>query len=107
MKNFSLLIILFSLLLSWTANANSSFRLKNGQLLSIGSSKSEIISLAGTPLYSDVEKIAVDNGQGVNPIKREILTYELKGSIGGLYLVVITVENNKVVSIISKQKNRI
>jgi len=105
MKKFSL-IILFSIL-TFTLNVNANFRLKNGQLLTVGSSKSEIISLAGSPLYQDLEKIAVDNGRGDEPIKREVLTYKLKGSIGGLYLVVITVENNKVVSISSKQENRI
>lgn len=105
MKNFSHVILFCILTFSLTANA--SFRLKNGKLLTIGSSKSEIILLAGSPLYQDLEKIAVDNGQGNNPIKREVLTYKLKGSIGGLYLVVITVENNKVVSISSKQENRI
>jgi len=105
MRIFSYIIIL--LIIIFSCDVNASFRLKNGKLLSVGSSKSEIISLVGSPLYKDVEQIAIDNGTGNNPIKREIFTYQLKGSIGGLYLVVITVENNKVVSISSKQENRI
>jgi hypothetical protein len=89
------------------ANAKSSFRLENGKLLSVGNSKSEIISLVGVPVYQDVEKVAIDNGQEGNPVKREVLMYKLEGSIGGIYLVVITIENNKVVSIASKQEDRI
>ena len=105
MKTFNYAVLL--LIIIFSCDVNASFRLKNGKLISVGSSKSEIISLVGSPLSKDVEQIAIDNGTVDNPIKREILTYQLKGSIGGLYLVVITVENNKVVSISSKQENRI
>jgi len=98
-----LLVLLFSL----GVQAKSSFRLENGNLLSVGKSKSEIIMLVGTPIYQDVEKIAIDNGVGGGSVKREVLTYKLKGSIGGVYLVIVTVENNKVVSIESKQEKRI
>ena len=107
MNKLSLSIILFTLLFTLNANAKSSFRLENGKLLSVGNSKSEIISLVGLPVYQDVEKVAIDNGQEGNPVKREVLMYKLKGSIGGIYLVVITIENNKVVSIASKQEDRI
>ncbi len=107
MNKLSLSIILFTLLFTLNANAKSSFRLENGKLLSVGNSKSEIISLVGVPVYQDVEKVAIDNGQEGNPVKREVLMYKLKGSIGGIYLVVITIENNKVVSIASKQEDRI
>jgi len=98
-----LLVLLFSL----GVQAKSSFRLDNGNLLSVGKSKSEIIMLVGVPIYEDVEQIAIDSGVGDSSVKREILTYKLKGSIGGFYLVVVTVENNKVVYIESKQYNRI
>lgn len=107
MNKLSLSIILFTLLFTLNANAKSSFRLENGKLLSVGNSKSEIISLVGVPVYQDVEKVAIDNGQEGNPVKREVLMYKLKGSIGGIYLVVITIENSKVVSIASKQEDRI
>jgi hypothetical protein len=107
MKKLSFSILILSLFLSMVVNAKSSFRLENGKLLSIGQSKSEIFALAGAPVFKDVEKVAIDKGQKRNPIKREVLTYKLRGSIGGLYLVVLTIENNKVVSIMSKQENRI
>lgn len=107
MSKLSLSILLFTLLFTLNANAKSSFRLENGKLLSVGNSKSEIISLVGVPVYQDVEKVAIDNGQGGNPVKREVLMYKLKGSIGGIYLVVVTIENSKVVSIASKQEDRI
>jgi len=107
MKKISLSILLFALLFSLTASAKNSFRLENGKLLSLGKSKSEIVSLAGAPIYQDVERVAIDNGHEANLVKREVLMYKLKGSIGGLYLVVITIENNKVVLITSKQEERI
>ena len=107
MRKFSFSILLLTLLLSFAANAKSSFRLESGKNLRLGQSKFEVIALAGVPLYQDVERLAVDIGQGANPVKREILMYKVKGSIGGLYLVALTIENNKVVSISSKQEDRI
>ena len=107
MNKLGLSIILFTLLFTLNANAKSSFRLENGKLLSVGNSKSEIISLVGVPVYQDVEKVAIDTGQEGNPVKREVLMYKLKGSIGGIYLVVVTIENSRVVSIASKQEDRI
>jgi len=107
MKKFSLSILLLALFFTLAANAKNSFRLENGKILSVGKSKSEVMALAGSPINRDVERVAVDNGQGNHSVKREVLMYKLKGSIGGLYLVVVTVENNKVVSITSKQEDRI
>lgn len=107
MKKLSFSIIVLTLVFSFSVNAKGSFRLESGKLLSIGNSKSEIIALVGAPIYEDVETVAVDNGQEGTPVKREVLTYKLNGSIGGLYLVVVTVENSKVVSISSKQQQRI
>lgn len=100
-------IILLTLLLTFNANAKSSFRLDNGKLLSVGQSKSELIALAGVPIYQDVENVAIDNSQQANPIKREVWMYKLEGSIGGLYYVEVSIENNKVVLITSKQEDRI
>ena len=100
-------IILLTLLLTFNANAKSSIRLDNGKLLSVGQSKSELIALAGVPIYQDVESVAIDNGQQANPIKREVWMYKLEGSIGGLYYVEVSIENNKVVLITSKQEDRI
>jgi len=106
MNNIIIVLYISTFFLAMNSFA-SSFRPTNGKLISIGDHKSEIIALVGMPLFKDVEKIAIDKGLQTNPIKREVLTYKLKGSIGGSYLVVITVENNIVVSISSKQDNRI
>lgn len=107
MKKCSLSILLLALFFSLAVHAKNSFRLESGKILSVGKSKSEIIALAGAPMYQDVEQVAIDNGQVGKSVKREVLMYKLKGSIGGLYLVVVTVENNNVVSISSKQEDRI
>lgn len=99
---------LFSVLLAaaCSAHANGSFRLPNGKLIQEGKSKQEIIYIAGAPMYSEVETIAVDEGDGGTPIKREILTYRLPSSLGGMSLVVVTIENNEVVAVESKQERR-
>jgi len=102
-----LILLLLSLFFTFNANAKSSFRLDNGKLLSVGQSKSEIIALAGVPIYQDVESEAIDNGQQTKPVKRELWIYKLEGSIGGLYYVEVSIENNEVVLITSKQENRI
>lgn len=107
MNSVKLLILLSLLSFGLAANASGSFRLNSGKMISTGQSKAEVIALAGTPLYQDSETIAIDQGGTSTPIKREILTYKLRGSIGGDYLVVITLENNSAVSITSKQFSRL
>lgn len=107
MKKLSFSILLLSLIFSFTANARDSFRLDNGKMITVGKKKYEIIELVGTPLSQSVVQVAVDNGQGGNPIHREVLVYKLEGSVGGLYLVELTIENGKVVLITSTQAKRI
>lgn len=106
MKKYMLAVFVLGVSLALGAQASGSFRLESGRLISSGQSKSEVLMLAGEPLYQEVETIGVDQGNGSDPIKREVLTYKLNGSIGGEYLVVVTVENNEVVSITSKQASR-
>ncbi|MBL4834926.1 MAG: DUF2845 domain-containing protein [Pseudomonas sp.] len=98
--------LIVSLSVAFGAQAAGSFRLDSGRLISSGQSKSEVLVLAGEPLYQEVETIAVDQGGEGEPIKREVMTYKLNGSIGGEYVVVVTVENNEVVSVTSKQTDR-
>ena len=102
-------VTLFSILLAvaFSAHASGSLRLPNGKLIQEGKSKQEVLYLAGAPMYSEVQTIAVDEGNGGNPIKREILTYRLPSSLGGMSLVVVTIENNKVVGVESKPESRI
>ncbi|WP_022961088.1 hypothetical protein [Halopseudomonas pelagia] len=106
MNKLKIILLLSLMSCALVAQAAGSFRLMSGKLISSGQSKSEIIAVVGVPLYQDVETIGVDEGGGGHPIKREVLTYKLDGSIGGEYLVIITVENNTVVSITSKQTSR-
>lgn len=98
-------VVLLSVVLS--SYASGSFRLPDGKLIREGKSKSEVIAMAGPPMYQEAEIIAVDEGLEGNPVKREILTYRMAGDIGGMYLVVVTVENNEVVSVKSKQESRL
>lgn len=94
-------------MVSLTVQAGTSFRLDTGKLLKEGQTKPEVIALAGAPLSQEIETIAVDDGRGGDPVKRETLTYRLNGTIGGMYLVVVVVENGNVVSIWSRQEERI
>ena len=106
MKNLQVMLFGFLLAAAFSANADGSFRLQNGKLIQEGKSKQEIIYIAGAPMYSEVETIGIDDGSGGNPKKREILTYRLPAAIGGMSLVVVTIENNKVVSVESKPESR-
>ncbi|MBB3062333.1 hypothetical protein [Microbulbifer rhizosphaerae] len=107
MKKLKIALFGVIVAIAFSAHAKGSFRLPNGKLILEGKSKQEIIYIAGAPMYQEVETIAVDEGTGGTPIKREILTYRLPGSLGGMSLVVVTIENNKVVSVESKQESRI
>lgn len=107
MRNLKVTLFGVLLAVAFSAQANGSFRLPNGKLIQEGKSKQEIIYIAGAPMYSEVQTIAVDEGNGGNPIKREILTYRLPSSLGGMSLVVVTIENNKVVGVESKPESRI
>lgn len=106
MRTLSLTLFINLIAASFYAQADGSFRLPNGKLIQEGKSKQEIIYIAGDPVYSEVETLAVDEGGGGNPTKREVLTYRLPSSLGGMSLVIVTIENNKVVSIESKQESR-
>lgn len=101
-------VLMAALLLSTCVgvSADGSFRLENGKLIQAGASKQEVILIAGAPAYQEVETIAVDDGSAAAPVKREVLTYRLSNSAGSASLVVITVENNVVVSVQSKQGDR-
>lgn len=90
-----------------TANAKNSFRLSSGKIISVGQSIAEVYSLAGSPISRNVEKQAVATNSTSDPTKREILIYQLGGSFDNKFTVTITVENNKVISIYSKQLNRL
>ncbi|WP_286938216.1 MULTISPECIES: hypothetical protein [unclassified Pseudoalteromonas] len=107
MKKRIVLPLLLSLFISSFAFAQGSFRLKNGNLLSVGKTKSDIVALVGAPLYKDVLIEAVDIANGDKLVKTEEFTYKLKGSIGGMYIVLIRFENNIVTSISSKQVARL
>lgn len=107
MRRLKIISLLVFVVCSLSVNAAEGFRLINGKLISTGKSKPEIYSIAGAPLYHEVETIAVDEGRGEDPIKRELLTYRLPGAIGGMYLVIVTVENNTVVDVASKQEGRL
>ena len=106
MSKFSVILVLVLSYASFSAHADESFRLSSGKLIKVGNSKQEIISIAGDPIYEDIETVAVDNGTGNTPIKREILTFRLSSSLGGKSLVVVTIENSIATSVVSKQEKR-
>ncbi|XQF93554.1 hypothetical protein ACOBV9_06970 [Pseudoalteromonas espejiana] len=107
MKKLSIFTFLLFIFVSSTVFAKGSFRLDNGNLLSVGKTKSDIIATVGAPIYEDVLNEAVDIGNGDKLIKKEEFTYKLKGSIGGMYIVLIRFENNIVTDIKSKQVGRL
>jgi len=107
MKKLKLLALPICMLFIASAYAKDSFRMANGRLISTGQQKPEVIALAGLPISTEVETIAVDEGSGEEPVKREVLTYKLNSTVGGEYLVVVRIENNIVVSVSSTQMSRL
>ena len=107
MKIVNFFLIASFALLSFSSYADSSFRLKSGKLLSTGSSKSEVIVLVGAPIYEEEVTKSVDVGFKNKPVKVDILTYKLEGSIGNMYAVTLTIRNSKVISVESKQIGRL
>lgn len=89
------------------AHAAGGFRLANGKLIEVGQTRSAVLALAGKPLDRHVERTGIHAGRGRGSVKEEVLTFRLTGSIGGKYLVVVTVENNRVVAVRSKQMDRL
>lgn len=75
MKKRIVLPLFVSIFISSLAFAQGSFRLKNGNLLSVGKTKSDIVALVGAPLYKDVLNEAVDIGNGDKLVKTEEFTY--------------------------------
>lgn len=106
MRSFNAFFLTCLLFATSHAFAGSSFRLYSGKLIENGMRKSEVIAIAGKPLSEDIEVNAVDKGEGKTPVKKEVLTYQLKAAIGGLFLVELQVENNTIVNIESQQLNR-
>ncbi|WP_295507950.1 DUF2845 domain-containing protein [uncultured Pseudoalteromonas sp.] len=101
-KNLLLLCFLFCPLIVF---AGSSFRLSDGDLVLKDMSKIEVLDKLGTPLLKDVQSLGIDTGGNIKPGQKvETWSYNLKGSIGGEYLVSITFEGDRVVDITSVQK---
>ena len=100
----SLLVIVFSFSLS--SEAQESFRLSGGHLLKIGMTRIEVVSTVGEPLSKDIETHGISTEPAYTGKKIETWTYRLEGSIGGTYLVSLTLESGVVVAIYTKQQGR-
>ncbi len=96
------LVITFAANSAW---ASGSFRLDNGKLIYSGMSKTELMSVAGSPMSTEtIPKINKD-GEQVHS-DEQILIYKLQGSIGGEHLIEARVMNGKVVALDATQSNR-
>ncbi|WP_027670204.1 hypothetical protein [Rheinheimera baltica] len=103
---FSHSVIAVVLLVASQANA-CGFRLSDGKLLKCGMSRIELISLAGEPLFKDIETLGVGSGKPVKGETIETWSYRLTGDIGGDYLLSIMLTGGKVSAIHRKQQGRI
>ncbi|XQF89971.1 hypothetical protein ACOBV8_15435 [Pseudoalteromonas espejiana] len=81
MKKLSIFTFLLFIFVSSTVFAKGSFRLDNGNLLSVGKTKSDIIATVGAPIYEDVLNEAVDIGNGDKLIKKKSLPISSKGQL--------------------------
>lgn len=103
----TLMVLLTGLLMfsSFTVSA-CGFRLEDGHLLSCGMSRIELLDRAGEPISKDVEVHAVSIEPGQAGQRVETWSYILPGSIGGNYLVSITLVQGKITAIERQQQKR-
>lgn len=98
-----------------TADASDSFRLENGNLIRTGLTKLELLAIVGPPMTTEDVMQRVERPQNSTTqqiitshevLNEQRLTYQLAGSIGGDYLVEVTIRQGKVTAIHSVQLNR-
>lgn len=107
MKYISFILVLSFSLLSLQSHADGSFRLKSGKLISSGKSKAEVYELAGPPLFKSRDNKALNSRYKDKQTRVEVLTYKLRGSIGGMYMVSVSFHKGRVVAVESKQVGRL
>lgn len=105
MRNFILLLTGTLMVSSFSASA-CGFRIKDGKLLSCNMSRIELLDRAGEPLSKDVEVHAISIEPGQAGQRIETWSYILPGSIGGNYLVSITLVQGRITAIESRQQRR-
>ena len=98
-----------------TADASDSFRLENGNLIRTGLTKLELLAIVGPPMMTEDIMQRVERPQNSTTqqiitnhqvLDEQRLTYQLAGSIGGDYLVEVTIRQGKVTAVHSVQLNR-
>ena len=103
------LILFASLLMALSSGSYSdnSFRTVDGRLLRTGMNRIEVLSLVGQPYSKDVESygINIDEHSGGRTI--ETWSYVLQSTIGGWFLVSLTLEGGVVTAIWTKQEGRL
>ena len=105
MRILILLLASITMFSSFAASA-CGFRLQDGKLLTCGMSRIELLDRAGEPVSKDVEVHAVSIEPGQAGQRIETWSYILPGSIGGNYLVSITLVQGKITAIESRQQRR-
>ena len=105
-RKLNLFVVILLLSLPILANAEVSFRIPDGRLLKVGMSRIEVISMLGEPLSKDIETHGISTEPAYEGKKTETWSYILEGSIGGTYLVNLTLEGGIVVAIYAKQQGR-
>ncbi|EKT4487838.1 hypothetical protein [Shewanella algae] len=91
----------------FVGSACDSFRLKDGKLLHCGMSRIKLLELAGSPMDKYTQTLGVDSGRATAGKTVEVWSYRLQGSIGGEYLLTVTLSNGQVQNIVSEQQDRL
>lgn len=99
-------LVLTLSLFSTTCLADDGFRMANGQLLTVGMSLAEVKAIAGKPESRNSHSTSTDGFGGNFSTTGKTLTYELTGSIGGKYRVLLHFHDGKVNAIRAKQDGR-
>lgn len=102
-----LLTLLTLCVLSFNLAAQSGFRTGSGKLISLGDSKADVYELVGEPLFKDKETQGIDTGEQPAGQTVETWIYQVSGDLGGKYQLTLTFKGSQLISLSSKQLDRL
>lgn len=83
-----------------------SFRMSNGQLIKCGMTEQEVLKKAGNPLSRSYVNFEENNRRGYTRRNVWAWVYQIKGDIGGEFIVTVGFDRGKVVVVKTQQLRR-
>lgn len=101
--------LLFIALCAFSINlwAQTGFRIESGKLISLGDQKSDVYELLGEPIFKDKETQGIDTGEQNSGTSVETWVYQVNGDLGGKFQLTLKFNGSELVTLTSKQLERI